>query len=355
MPITPDRSIVSKNGILKFCSTERFVRDICLGSSCFICGRSGEQVGFNKEHVLPNWMLRQFKLHGSTVTLPNRNQHAYGTYKIPCCADCNGELSRIFETPLSEAFAKGFSGVEKFVEREGATKMFLWLAQIFLKMHLKDRLLRMNLDPRLGEQPISADYDWQTFHHIHCLARAHHTDARLGDATTGSLMIAELIPDNDEEPFDVMSISEASTIMLRAGDLAVFAVLNDGGACLGAITPLLDRIKGVMRPIQARELGAELAAAKLHLENPPAFQTLMDDEDGADVRIVAHLDAAGPRFLEKDAEIVGRVKSFAFQHHLDSVHGRSRDEALNLIRMNRLSFLFDDDGEFIKDLATPRE
>jgi hypothetical protein len=349
MPISTDKSVFGLDGRLLLCSVDRFVRDICHGDHCFVCGRSENQIRFNREHILPNWLLHQFTLHSKTVTLPNREQHSYGTYKLPCCVDCNQELSRTFETPISNAFAGGFAGVEALVAREGTTRLFLWLTLIFLKLHLKDRLLKKYLDSRLGKQPISETYEWETFHHIHCLARAHYTGEQLHDFVLGSFLMVQLVPDPEDEPFDVVSVTDASTLFLRTDDIALYAVLNDGQACGRAIAPILDRITGPLNAMQARELAVELAAAKLHLENPPLFSTIMSDADGSELQMIATLDPAGPRFLDKDPGTVGFVKHFVFQHVLDRIEGRTREEAVALLKENRLSFLFDDKGDFMVD------
>lgn len=353
MPRTEDGSVISPNGKLMFCSPERFLRDICAGKHCLICGRNEAAASFNREHVFPDWLLRQFSLHSGSITLPNQGRHAYGTYTVPCCTECNGGMSDVFETPISRAFASGFNGVEALIAREGTGRLFEWLTLIFLKIHFKDRLLRKYADFRKGDAPISENYEWQYFHHIHCLSRAHYTGAEVDPSVYGSLLLVQLIPEEDEEAFDLATFSDASTIFLRAGDIAMFAVLNDGKACLGAIEPILDRITGPVRSLQAREIAAELAAAKLHMENPPRFETGMDDLDGTKLRIMTHQDPQGPKFLEKDAAVVGAVKLFAFQAYLDNVHNYSREEAAAALAANRLSFLFDDEGEFMKNPYTP--
>jgi hypothetical protein len=353
MPITPDRSVLDQDGRLVFCSPSRFVADICEGDHCFICGRDERDVDFNREHILPDWLLHQFDLHRNTMTLPNSERHPYGTYTVPCCIDCNTRLGQIFETSISNAFAKGYTGVEALVAREGPDRLFQWLALIFLKLHLKDCRLRKHLDRRLGDASISETYTWHHFHHIHCLARAHFTGAAIGDHVLGSLILMKLVPDPDDEPFDLASVTDAYTLMLRADDLAVFAVFNDAIACVGAIDPILERITGPLNPLQARELAAELAAAKLHLENPPLFRSEMADGDGAELQILADVEPGGPRFLDKDPGTVGFVKHFLLQHALGNVSGRSREESVDLIRRNRLSFLFDDEGVFIQSGRQP--
>ena len=349
MPITEDGSVHDRNGRLMYCSAERFVTNVCEGDYCFICDRSEREVEFNREHILPNWLLRQFGLHRGSVTLPNRELHGYGTYTIPCCVQCNTRLSEQFETPVSEAFKGGLAGVRAMVDREGPERLFQWMALVFLKMHLKDRRLRKHVDRRLGEAPISETYEWATFHHLHCLIRAHYNGASIGDYVLGSIILIEVDPDAGDELFDFASVTDAYTLYLRAGDVALYATFNDAQACVGAIDGVLERITGMLSPPQSRELAAELAGANLHLTNRPRFQTLMSDPDGADLRIVAHVPTGGPIFEEKDHHTVGFVKHFMLNRLTGNVDGKSSEEAAVLLRQNKLSFLFDNDGIFIEN------
>lgn len=45
----------------------------------FICHRSELRAELNREHILPNWHLREFGLHRVSVTLPNRELHGHVT------------------------------------------------------------------------------------------------------------------------------------------------------------------------------------------------------------------------------------------------------------------------------------
>lgn len=353
MPIAADGSVHNQEGRLLYCSADRFVAHVGEGDHCFICDRTAREVAFNREHVLPNWLLHQFGLHGKSVTLPNRVLHGYGTYRIACCVDCNTRLSQHFETPISEAFAQGFAGVQALVEREGPERLFHWMALIFLKMHLKDRRLYKHLDRREGDAPISETYDWATFHHIHCMVRAHYSGAEIGDYVLGSVLMIQIDPDTGDEPFDLASVTDGFTLFLRAGDVALYAVFNDAQACVGAIEPVLDGITGMLNPLQARELAAEMAAANMHLDNRPTFHTLMSDENGADLRIIARVPAGGPMFADKSHDVVGFVKHFLLQHATGNVEGQTREEGREMLRQDKLSFLFDNAGRFISDGRVP--
>lgn len=348
MPKSKDGSVYDRNGRLLFCSADRFVANVCEGQHCFICDRTEHEVNFNQEHILPNWLLKQFSLHRGSVSLPNLKLHGYGTYKIPCCFECNDRLSKHFEIPISVAFAGGLAGVQELVEREGPERLFQWMALIFLKMHLKDRRLRKHLDRRLVDVPISETYDWLTFHHLHCLIRAHYTCAAVGDYVLGSILLVEVDPDGGDGLFDLASITDAFTLFMRAGDIALYVTFNDAQACVGAIDHLLKGITGMLNPPQARELAVELAAANLHLTNRPTFMTLMSDADGTDLEIVAQVSPEGPIFQDMDRDTVGFVKHFILKGVAGNVKGHTREEVTKLLRQNKISFLFDNEGKFVK-------
>ncbi len=67
----PDDTVYDEAGAVVYFSLERFVRDICLGDCCFICGAAPASVPFNDEHVIPRWLLRRYDLFASSVPLPN--------------------------------------------------------------------------------------------------------------------------------------------------------------------------------------------------------------------------------------------------------------------------------------------
>jgi hypothetical protein len=356
--IADDGSIISKDGRTLFYSWPRFVEEICKGDNCFICGSTSREVRFSREHILPDWLLHQFKLHGKTVNLPNGNEHRYGTYTLPCCVECNSQLGEEYEVPISQAVSLGFDGVHALVEREGTGRLFVWMASIFLKLHLKDEHLRMHLDHRLGDASIAADYEWVLFHHLHCLVRALHTGAQIDHRVLGSLVIMGLTsPPNGDEGFDLVSITAGHALYLRLGEVALFAVFNDSGASLQGLSDVVSRIEGPLNPLQAREFIAELAACNLHLENRPRFLTTVTRDSSEQVRIEALVDpTSGPRFAPKDHALVGHFKFDVLNYWVDRMIVPSSGESpADLLRQNAISLIFDDDGQFIKEGRIPLE
>ena len=90
---TADGSIKDSDGKVIFFSFDRFMSDIVQGNCCFVCGVGPAEAAFNDEHVLPDWLLRKYRLHDKSVTLPNGTQFRYGGFTVPCCARCNARTS----------------------------------------------------------------------------------------------------------------------------------------------------------------------------------------------------------------------------------------------------------------------
>ncbi|MCK5748456.1 MAG: hypothetical protein KAH44_19725, partial [Oricola sp.] len=270
---TADGSIIDDAGKVIFFSARRFVDDICLGDSCFICGARPGTRPFNDEHVIPDWMLRRYSLHARSLTLSNNQQIRYDRLKIPCCAECNSLMGRRIETPMSELVRAGHAAFNDYALNGGLLNIFVWLGLIFLKTHLKDRSFRWHRDARLGDVRISDFHTWEELHHIHCIVRCFFNGAGVDQAAVGSFLALParraLWPDR----FDFLDLSEGQTLMLRLDDFAIFAVFNDSGGAMSWFHQKEALITGPITELQGREIAAELAYLNLHLDPRPVFHT----------------------------------------------------------------------------------
>lgn len=356
MAITADGSIVDDKGKVLYFSIERFTRDICEGNCCFICGVAPGAVEFNNEHILPNWILKRFDLHGRAITLPNLEQHQYGTYTIPCCKTCNGLMANHYETPISQLFAQGKEAIYSHLETDGPQLLFTWMALIFLKTHLKDRLLRKYLDRRLGDETIASEYQWEIFHHLHAVARAFYVNATFDPNVFGAVSCLPALNEEGTDRFDLVDLGHSQTLMVRIDEIALYAVFDDACATHHGISDVLERIKGPLNHVQLREVAAQYAACNLHLRNRPSFSTAVIPGDPPQVRLLATHDER-PIFYRKDPAVFGSFLERVNFHALDHMNqGRTRDEYLALMRSGKLSFLFDDQGTFIQyPLPSPQE
>jgi|GEM_PF-4357372 len=126
--LTKDGSIIGPDGKILFFSLERFKREIVEGDCCFICGCSSDKHAFNDEHVIPDWLLREFDLQNKEISLPNRAGLKYSKYKVPCCAGCNSLLGQVLEVPVSKLLKGGYEAIYQHVKRDGPWLLYLWLS-----------------------------------------------------------------------------------------------------------------------------------------------------------------------------------------------------------------------------------
>jgi hypothetical protein len=338
-----DGSIHDEKKIVYF-SFERFMTDIVKGDNCFVCGISPAKVPFNDEHVLPDWILRRYRLSDRILHIPNRTPFCYRHLKIPCCVDCNTLLGKVFETPLSRVLTQGYEGFREDVRTKDPEYLFNWLSLIFLKTHLKDNRLRLFLDRREDDITIGHMYGWDELHHIHCISRSFYTGCKLAPSVPGSLLVLPAKVRPHFEKFDYFDLHLSQTMLLRIEDIALITSFNDAKAGSIFLKDTIDRITGPLSPIQLREIAVRIASINLHIENRPRFRSSIDMANG-DCQIQAKLP--NEIILRKlDDEVFGRMFFFTCKDMLPQVDDPDIPQHF---KDGKWTFLFDRNGDFIRD------
>lgn len=347
---TQDGSVVAPDGRVLFFSAERFAKDICEGKCCFICGADPADTAFNDEHILPNWVLRRFKLQRLAIALPNGRPHRYGSYVIPCCVSCNSLLGDMVEAPVSKVFAGGHEAVCEHLKTHGPRLLFAWMALIFLKTHLKDSSLREHSNHKDGNITIAAaaEYAWGAFHHLHCLARSVYTGAAVAPAAYGSLIVLPAGGTDGAGLFDLADISTAQTLVIRMDDFAVCAVFDDSCAVLQGVNHIIENIEGPLSTVQIREFAAHMACCNMHLQNRPKFRCRVANGRPPRVYIDGGHDAS-PSFKKRDKKVFGALMVQVLRGALPHIRvpGRTPEAVMALLRSGEASFIFDDNDKFI--------
>jgi hypothetical protein len=162
--------------------------------------------------------------------------------------------------------------------------LFVWLNLIFFKTRYKDRKLRLYRDFRKPDDRISDLYDWEELHHIHCVARSFFTQIPLASNVVGSIYVLPTQTNGLDSNFDYADLPVAQSIMLRLGEVAVVAALNDSGGAAALLgRPFADSIASVsmpLSPIQVREILARVAYANLCIEERPKYHTYLEEKSG---------------------------------------------------------------------------
>jgi hypothetical protein len=340
---TEDGTLINPDGRIIAFSIERFVCDVCADGCCFVCGAAPGSKEFNDEHVVPKWLLRRHRLFDDEITLPNGSRVRYGQYTLPCCSDCNSELGRDVEEPVSELIGGGYDAVAEHLRKEGPALLFRWMALVYLKTHLRDTTLRWHRDPRKGKHVIGDIYDWETLHHIHCIARSALTGVALGRGSIGTLAVLPALALPGEGDFDYGDLYLARSFFLRSGDLAVLAVLNDAGAAYLASRSILERLTGPLITPQLREVLAHFAYVNLHLKDRPRFAT-MPTGDGFQI------EADLPEIVDIDLGAQPTVGEMTAQLSSTFIRGGSPEEHQQILgefQRGERTFLFDAAGKFV--------
>lgn len=345
---TSDGSILDAAGAVVYFSCKRFVESIFTRGACFVCGAVPGDKDFNDEHVVPDWILREFDLFNRHVTLPNGAKFQYSRYKIPCCADCNSEMGRVVETPISKLLHSGYDAVADYVRKNGALSLYLWMALIFVKTHLRDRSFNLTLDRRMSRDPIASLYEWEALHHIHTVARSFKTNAEIRREVIGTCVVLPAKVEGQVDAFDYADLYDAQVALIRFRDVALVSVFNDSTAVTSHLLRYLQDVTGPLSSAQVREVMVEAACCNLHLKNRPQYASLVDLRNQTN-RIVAVLPSS-VEFHPVDLTLRGKLMEHALRPvvSLRSIDGYPNiDDFWRKVLEGRQSFLYDDNGKFI--------
>ena len=241
---------------------------------------------------------------------------------------------------MREVLTSGFDAVNEEVRVHGPCRLFIWLNLIYLKIHLKDTLLRLeqrSLTPKIG-----SIYRWESMHHVHCIVRAVLGHVTLEDSVCGSLLVLPMQENDSFGNFDYADMYQVSTVYLRMGNVALVAVLNDARAASSVMRGALGTISA-LNGIQGRELMVRMGDINGRLKERPQFGTRVGDEG----LVVAAARPSGAIELEEgQPEEFGRMLEFYLGSYLEYVVLPAEKDVRKAIAGGRVSFLFDQSGGF---------
>ena len=271
---------------------------------------------------------------------------------------CNSEMSETFEKPISDLVKRGYRAVTQHLEQEGPWLIFKWLSLIYLKTHLKDKQLRFHLDRRKGDETVAQLYDWLELHHIHCIARTFHTGATLEPEVLGTLFVWPARSIEGDDGFDYGDSYLGRTILLRLGDIAFIAVLNDSNMVRQYLDEDLQRIAGPLSSIQLRELMTRMAFVNIHLSERSRFHSAFENTyykphmpgvvlaDGG-----YSISAALPTMVsveQVDPRILGEMLAFNLTGPINRLLPlEQREPTISSMKDGRHSFIFGSEREFL--------
>jgi hypothetical protein len=325
-----------------------FYDQIILNGNCFICGAPKDSKEFNDEHVIPNWILRKFKMHNDQIRLPNGDYIKYGSYTVPCCKECNTELGEAYEIPISNLLKLSYDELSaKLIKNPDVFKLFFrWVGLIYFKTHLKDLAMPVEKDLRIKAGNIGQHYDWGDKHHIHCIARMHYTGAIINEKAYGTILVLPVLHRKEELAFDYMDSIGAQTVLIQVGRICIIASLNDSKAALQLFGWHLQKIAGALTSAQLREVFAHVTFLSANLKRRPRFFSTLTKK-GYEIK------GSRPRKFELKDKSVQQVTFNELFHtymsFLIPTDAQNRESILENIKDGKFTYLFDENGEFIRN------
>ena len=340
-----DGSIEDRSRRVIHFSVQRFKSEICKGNNCFVCGKTPQEVEFNNEHILPKWILRDYNLFKREIGLPNLIGYKYGKYVIPCCRSCNTLMNDEIEKPIKRLLSKGYTDVIEYIKINGPWLFFNWLALIFIKTHLKDKMLKYDLKTHNDDTRISDLYNWEELYHVHCIARSFYTKAEIKREVMGSFIVVPSKVRAHFESFDYADLNLAQTIMLRLSGITFLCVLNDSTASQNNLAKMLNHIDGELSPLQIRELMVRLAYANVKLKIRPQYFSDIDTN-----KEKYTIGAWFPPLIKNDEYVgseLGNMLFTACKPYLPK--GFNSTKEADYFKNGAYTYLFDSDKKFIKN------
>ena len=349
--ITSTNKTIDVDGKVIHYPMDEFLSEIVSTDSCFICGvlRESDDKEFNDEHIIPQWLLRRFGLFNEKMRLPNSQLTKYSSQTLPCCVECNSDLANVYETPLSNILKPKYKDFIANVTQEDGKLIFKWLSLVFIKNHLKDKERLCELDRRIKSPTISETYDWGLMHHIWCVARSHYSQADISELVYGTMIAIPIVEEGENCSFDYIDSHSSRVIAVKVGDYAIVAILDDAKFFSSVYEDFIHKIKGKrLSLIQLSEVVSRMCAVNINIKNRPTFNSSVDTQ--GEYKIGVEFNGEAKLYSEKDCVVTtGNFLRYHIENRPDFNLNLSTSE-LELVEKNELTFLFDDNGDFLSHI-----
>lgn len=242
---------------------------------CFVCATGLTSANRTEEHAIPKWLQQEYDLWNQKLILLNRTEILYRQLTIPCCAACNGRLSRL-ENTVKTAVQQGPEGVRSLPR----FLIHQWLAKLFLGIMYKELFLALDRK-QPAEAKIMDPVYLKQFAILHFWLQVSFTHGR-SEFVPGSVFIfrAKTMRDKKQE-FDLLDNPPCRTIAVRIGTVGIMADFLENGLHYDSMKDILSKYEDKpLDPIQFREMAckvfykASLLDLEIHVQFLPAGDKL---------------------------------------------------------------------------------
>lgn len=236
----------------------QFIEDLSV-KTCFVCDEELNGDNYTLEHLIPQWIIRAFKLEKETVTLPDGSKVRYLDYLAPCCRECNCHLL----SPIEATLARVFKGARVSPHKIPVRLLAIWACKIFAGVRLYES--ECSRDDQLFQRPLPfsedaidgevASVDLCKFFLKMLRGQVRLFHQRLEFPFTVFIFDTKL-PRQHRERFDYRLVHELQALYVRLGRWSMLCRFDGGYLALHGrhfFRPYLGR---KLAPLQTEELAA---------------------------------------------------------------------------------------------------
>jgi len=274
-------------------------------SCCFLCAKHFDDAHLTNEHVIPKWAQNRFELWNERLTLLNGTTIPYRLLTVPCCEECNKYRLQPIETSISAAIEHGPESVKAL----GTNVIFLWLGKIFYGILYRELSLLIDRKDSEGLTIATPELLREYEAHLFFLQQAREK-VKLVDFTPGSIYVFRCqTPASPRLHWDICDNIETMFIAVRMKEVAIIAVLGDGGAQM-IYSDIYRKFESLtLHPIQFRELCAHFSYRASIATRTPKYITVQGTPHQVYQMPLGGLSAM-PYFQEWDDAIYARFLSY---------------------------------------------
>lgn len=112
------------------------IKKIFRQNLCPFCSTKITKENRSREHIFPDWLLKECSLYDRKLTLTNGTAIPYRKVLIPCCKKCNNNLGSMLENNIQNLFKK-----DTKLSKNDEYLLVVWFTKIYLGLrYLEQRL-----------------------------------------------------------------------------------------------------------------------------------------------------------------------------------------------------------------------
>jgi hypothetical protein len=299
---------------------------------CFMCLEKFTEENYNtKEHVIPQWIIRDFKLQDHEIIyLWNRINYTH--YVIPCCYNCHQTYLNPVEEKVSREFKKWFSSFKQINKDE----LYLRLCKVIYWLMRKKQFLTRSRRPiwDLNDDVIIPPDYLEEYRMLYQFLQMYKFSFEFSSKPY-SIFIVEINDWRKETQFYFRDNIEQLFISFQLGAIWIICVYQDNGHIFDHITEIYPKLfEKPIHPLQFIELSALVQSYLWSSNFVPKYITHFNNTTKDHITITPYWS---PRDYKLDMDLFSNIFWFALEHYSDQYFG---DEWYKVKRPEKCWFIY---------------